>query len=128
MKALLDTHAFIWWVTDDSQLSSTARSVIGDPNNVLFLSSASAWEIIIKVRLGKLDLPESPEIYIPSRLIINRFESLSIQIIHALQVANLPDLHRGPFDRIIIAQSQVENLPIVTVDSQIHQYSVDIIW
>lgn len=128
MRALLDTHAFIWWVTDDSQLSSTARSVIGDPNNVLFLSSASAWEIIIKVRLGKLDLPESPEIYIPSRLIINRFESLSIQIIHALQVANLPDLHRDPFDRIIIAQSQVENLPIVTVDSQIHQYSVDIIW
>jgi PIN domain nuclease of toxin-antitoxin system len=78
--------------------------------------------------LRKLNLPEPPETYIPSRLIINRFESLSIQIIHALQVANLPDLHRDPFDRIIIAQSQAENMPIVTVDSQIHQNPVDIIW
>jgi PIN domain nuclease of toxin-antitoxin system len=128
MRALLDTHAFIWWVTDDSQLSSIAYSIIADPSNELFLSSASAWEIVIKVRLGKLSLPEPPETYIPSRLRINKFQSLPIQMIHALQVANLPDLHRDPFDRIIIAQSQVKKMSILTVDSQIIQYPVDIIW
>lgn len=128
MRVLLDTHAFIWWVTDNVQLSPTARNVIADPDNVLFLSSASAWEIVIKVRLGKLDLPEPPETYIPSRLIMNRFESLSIQMAHALQVVNLPALHQDPFDRILIAQSQVEEMPIITVDNKIIQYSVDVIW
>ncbi|MGB6296668.1 MAG: type II toxin-antitoxin system VapC family toxin [Rivularia sp. (in: cyanobacteria)] len=78
MKALLDTHAFLWWVTEDSRLSSTARNIITDSNNQLFLSTASAWEIVIKARLGKLTLPEPPEIYIPNRLTVNRFESLSI--------------------------------------------------
>ena len=128
MKALLDTHAFIWWVTDDSRLSSTARGIIADEGNVLFLSAASAWEIVIKVRLGKLNLPEPPETYIPSRLTMNRFESLPIQMVHALQVVNLPDFHRDPFDRIIIAQSQVEKMPIVTVDTQVTRYPVDVIW
>jgi len=128
MKALLDTHAFIWWVTDDSQLSSTARSIIAEPRNILFLSAASAWEIVIKVRLRKLNLPEHPKTYVPSRLTINRFESLPIRMVHALQVANLPELHRDPFDRIIIAQSQVEKMPIVTVDSLMTQYPIDIIW
>ena len=128
MRAMLDTYAFIWWVTNDSQLSSTAKTIIADPGNLLFLSAASAWEIVIKVRLGKLTLPEAPESYIPSRLKINRFESLSIQLVHALQVTHLPDLHRDPFDRIIIAQSQIENIPIVTVDSQIMQYPVNVIW
>lgn len=128
MRALLDTHAFIWWVTDDTRLSSTARSIIVDPGNVLFLSAASGWEIVIKVRLGKLTLPDVPERYIPSRLEMNRFESLPIQMVHALQVTNLPDLHRDPFDRILIAQSQVEKAPIMTVDSQITQYPVNVIW
>lgn len=123
MRALLDTHAFLWWVTDDAQLSDTARTVISDPGNVLFLSAASAWEIVIKNRTGKLSLPERPEQYIPSRLVANRFESLPIQTIHALQVANLPDYHRDPFDRILVAQSQVEKLPIITIDNQIIQHS-----
>jgi PIN domain nuclease of toxin-antitoxin system len=128
MRALLDTHAFIWWVTDDTRLSSTARNIITHPENILFLSAASAWEIVIKVRLGKLSLPELPETYIPSRLIINKFESLPIQMTHALQVFNLPALHQDPFDRILIAQSQVEKMPIITVDNKIIQYPVDVIW
>ena len=128
MRALLDTHAFLWWVTDDSRLSSTAQRIITEPGNSLFLSAASAWEIVIKVRLGKLTLPDAPEIYIPNRLELNRFESLPIQIVHTLQVTNLPDLHRDPFDRIIIAQSQVEKMPILTVDRRITQYPVDVIW
>jgi PIN domain nuclease of toxin-antitoxin system len=128
MRALLDTHAFIWWVTNDTRLSSTARNIITHPKNILFLSAASAWEIVIKVRLGKLSLPEPPETYIPSRLIMNRFESLSIEMTHALQVINLPALHQDPFDRILIAQSQVEKMPIITIDSKIVQYPVDVIW
>ncbi|MBD2489946.1 type II toxin-antitoxin system VapC family toxin [Aulosira sp. FACHB-615] len=128
MRALLDTHTFIWWVIDDNRLSSTARNIIADPGNNLFFSAASAWEIVIKVRLGKLNLPEPPETYIPSRLTINRFESLPIQMNHALQVVNLPALHQDPFDRIIIAQSQVEKMPIITVDNKITQYPVDVIW
>ena len=128
MRALLDTHAFIWWVTDDTRLSSPARSIIVDPGNVLFLSAASAWEIVIKVRLRKLTLPDVPERYIPSRLEMNRFDRLPIQMVHAMHVTNLPDLHQDPFDRILIAQSQVEKVPIITVDSQITQYPVDVIW
>ncbi|MBU7585687.1 MAG: type II toxin-antitoxin system VapC family toxin [Nostoc sp. TH1S01] len=128
MRALLDTHTFIWWVIDDNRLSSTARNIIADPENNLFFSAASAWEIVIKVRLGKLNLPEPPETYIPSRLTINRFESLPIQMNHALQVVNLPALDQDPFDRIIIAQSQVEKMPIITVDNKITQYPVDVIW
>ena len=128
MRALLDTHAFLWWVTDDPQLSSTSRSIIANSGNILFLSVASVWEIIIKTKSGKLTLPEPVEEYIPNRLALNRFESLDIQLTHTLQVATLPNIHRDPFDRILIAQSQVENLPIVTIDQKIVQYSVEIIW
>jgi PIN domain nuclease of toxin-antitoxin system len=128
MRALLDTHAFIWWVTNDPQLSANARNVIADSGNILFLSLVSAWEIIIKNKLGKLTLPEPVEQYIPSRLSINRFESLPIQMSHVLQVASLPSIHRDPFDRILIAQSQVENLPIVTIDQLITQYLIQTIW
>ncbi|BAY29519.1 hypothetical protein NIES2107_13620 [Nostoc carneum NIES-2107] len=128
MRALLDIHAFIWWVTNDPQLSTNARNAIADPSNVLYLSVVSAWEIIIKNKLGKLTLPEPVEEYIPSRLAINRIESLPIQMSHVLQVASLPNIHRDPFDRILIAQSQVEYLPIITIDQQITQYSVPTIW
>ncbi|MFN6487669.1 MULTISPECIES: type II toxin-antitoxin system VapC family toxin [unclassified Nostoc] len=128
MRVLLDTHAFLWWVTDDPQLSSTSRTIIADSGNILFLSVASVWEIVIKTKSGKLTLPESVEEYIPNRLALNRFESLDIQMTHTLQIATLPNIHRDPFDRILIAQSQVENLPIVTIDQKIAQYSVEIIW
>ncbi|MEH2274427.1 MAG: type II toxin-antitoxin system VapC family toxin [Nostoc sp.] len=128
MRALLDTHAFIWWVTDDSQLSANARNLIADSGNILFLSVVSTWEIVIKNKLGKLTFPEPVEQYIPSRLAINRFESLPIQMSHVLQVASLPSIHRDPFERILIAQSQIENLPIVTIDQQITQYLVQTIW
>lgn len=128
MRVLLDTHAFIWWVTNDSQLSDAARAYIADPDNDVFLSTASAWEIVIKVNIGKLILPEPPESYIPSRLASNQLESLPIQMNHVLQVSALPNHHRDPFDRILIAQSQVEQMPILTADNLIDQYSVNVIW
>jgi PIN domain nuclease of toxin-antitoxin system len=128
MNALLDTHTFIWWVADAPQLSKTAKAFIANPDNKIFFSAASAWEIVIKVGTGKLTLPKEPDIYITSRLTSNRFQILPIELSHTLQIAKLPDLHRDPFDRIIIAQSQITGMPILTVDRLIIQYPVDIIW
>lgn len=128
MRILLDTHAFLWWVMNDSQLSDTAQSLITDPNNNVLFSTASAWEIVIKVNIGKLTLPESPTTYIPSRLASNQFEPMSIQMNHVLQVVNLPNYHRDPFDRILIAQSQVEQTTILTIDRLIIQYPVKTLW
>jgi PIN domain nuclease of toxin-antitoxin system len=128
MNALLDTHAFLWWVIDDFQLSQTAKSIIADPTNTIYLSVVSAWEIIIKERTGKLTLPEPPEIYIPSRLVSNRLIGLDVQMQHVLQIASLPDHHRDPFDRLLIAQSQIESIPLITADRLISQYEVNVIW
>jgi PIN domain nuclease of toxin-antitoxin system len=128
MKLLLDTHVFLWWVSDDSQLSLTAREMIADSDNTIYFSVVSAWEIIIKVGTSKLSLPESPEIYIPSRLISNQFESLSVLMPHVLRINSLPNFHKDPFDRLLIAQSLVEDIPIITVDSLIIQYPVKTIW
>ncbi len=103
MRSLLDTHAFIWWTTNDPQLSSTASNAIANSSNAVFLSVASAWEITIKVKTGKLILPSSPQDYIPSRIVENSFEILSIELAHVLTVWNLPAHHRDPFDRILVA-------------------------
>ena len=124
----IDTHTFIWWVTDAPQLSETAKASIANPDNKLFFSLAGAWEIIIKVGTGKLSIPEEPDIYLNSRITDNRFEVLQIELPHVLQVAKLPDLHRDPFDRIIIAQSQITGMPILTIDRLIVQYDVEVIW
>jgi PIN domain nuclease of toxin-antitoxin system len=128
MKVLLDTHAFIWWVTNDPQLSQTARATIADPDNTILFSVVNAWEIIIKQGTGKLTLPEPAETYIPSRIAANQFVTLPINLSHILQVASLPDLHRDPFDRLLIAQSQTEQIPIVSIDRYIVQYPVNVIW
>ena len=128
MNALLDTHTFLWWVMDAPQLSETAKAFIANPDNQLFFSVAGAWEIIIKVGTGKLSIPEEPDSYLNSRITDNRFEILQIELSHVLQVAKLPDLHRDPFDRIIIAQSQVTGMPILTINRLIVQYDVDAIW
>ena len=128
MNALLDTHTFLWWVMDAPQLSETAKAFITNPDNKLFFSVAGAWEIIIKVGTGKLSIPEEPDIYLNSRITDNRFEVLQIELPHVMQVAKLPDLHRDPFDRIIVAQSQVTGMPILTIDRLIVQYDIEIIW
>ena len=128
MKVLLDTHAFIWWITDDERLSSHARSIITNGDNELLVSSASGWEIVIKARLGRIHLPDKPESFIAEQLNINAIQSLPIQMSHALHVYNLPYHHRDPFDRMIIAQAQVEDLPILTMDPQIAKYEIMVIW
>ena len=128
MRALLDTHVFLWWVTDDAHLSSRARAIIADGDNEVFLSAASGWEMAIKTRLGKLHLPDNPASFVFEQLRINAIEPLAIQMTHALRVYSLPGHHRDPFDRILVAQAQVERMPIITADPQVAQYDVEIVW
>ena len=128
MKAILDTHAILWWITNNPQLSQTVRDIISDSGNILYFSVASSWEIIIKAQTGKLPLPEPPTQFIQSCLTVNRFVSLPIDLSHVLQVDNLLNHHKDPFDRILIAQAQAENIPIVTIDHLIVQYPVQTIW
>lgn len=128
MKAILDTHTFLWWNLNDPHLSPTARNFIADGSNELFLSAASAWEIAIKAARGRLILPETPEHYLAQRMRLHHLQPLPIQLSHALHVYNLPALHQDPFDRLLVAQSQLEELPILTADPEISRYAINIIW
>lgn len=128
MKALLDTHTFLWWIADDPQLSLAARQVIGDGATALFLSVASGWEIAIKSRLGKLKLPADLQGFVAEQMRINAIQVLPVAMIHALHVHSLPDHHRDLFDRLLVAQSQIERMPILTGDAQIARYDVSVIW
>jgi PIN domain nuclease of toxin-antitoxin system len=113
---------------DDPQLSEAAREFIRDGKNEVFLSAASAWEIAIKCARGRLILPGDPGQYVADRMVTHHFLPLPVQISHALQVFNLPDIHQDPFDRLLVAQSQMEDLPILTGDSLIPLYGVSVIW
>lgn len=128
MRLLLDTHAFLWWVGDDPRLPPSARRLIGGPRNEIFFSAVSAWEIVIRSVMDKTSLPESPERFVPAQLRENAFVALPVSISHALAVARLPDIHRDPFDRLIVAQAVVEDLTIVTRDEQISRYPVRVAW
>jgi len=128
MKVLVDILTFIWWNTDDPLLSVRAKEIIADGNNEVFLSAASVWEITIKTAKGRLVLPEPPAQYVASRMSLYRFQSLAVQISHAAHVFELPPYHSDPFDRVLIAQSQVESLPLVTKDDDIRRYDLEIIW
>ncbi len=128
MRALLDTLTFLWWNMGDPQLSQRVHEFIADGRNELYFSAASAWEIALKTGRGKLVLPEPPEKYLATRLALHRIQALPIQVSHALRVYELPELHRDPFDRLLVVQSQMENLPIVTSDEHIRSYDVETIW
>jgi PIN domain nuclease of toxin-antitoxin system len=128
MRVLLDTHSFLWWVTDDPRLSPRAREIMSDGENRLFFSAASAWEIAIKAGLGRLTFSEPIAPFVLAQLAENAIEGIPIGLSHALHVCSLPDHHRDPFDRMLVAQSQIENLPIVTGDPLIARYAVETIW
>lgn len=123
MRLLLDTHVFLWLLAQPERLGKRLR-LVEDPANELLLSSASSWEIAIKVRLGRLDLPDSPSRYVPDRMRAIGAEPLSVEHSHALGVAELPLLHRDPFDRILVAQARHLELTIVTADPDIARYDV----
>ena len=125
---MLDTHAFLWWITDDPRLSLKVRDLIADGQNELFLSAASAWEIAIKAQIGRLHLSDKPDVLIPDQLSRNSIQALPIHFRHALHVFDLPNHHRDPFDRMIIAQAELENLPIISSDKIFNQYGVEVVW
>lgn len=128
MKALLDTHAFLWWVTDNPKLSPTAKDFIIAPNNTIYLSAVSGWEMAIKWSIGKLTLPIQPDIFVKKQMEINNFTPLPIQMAHGLYVHELPEIHKDPFDRLLIAQSKLENLLLISADTVFQQYPVSLLW
>jgi PIN domain nuclease of toxin-antitoxin system len=125
---LLDTHAFLWWVEDDQRLPSAVRAAIADAQEPVHFSAVSAWEIAIKVHLGRLRLAARPDRFVPEHVRLNAFRPLPVSIQHALGVHGLPDHHTDPFDRLLIAQAQREGLEIVSGDSRIGAYDVNVRW
>jgi PIN domain nuclease of toxin-antitoxin system len=128
VRALLDAHAVLWWGTDDRRLSPSARAVMADGSSELFVSVASIWELAIKQAKGDLDVPTGIEAFIDERIRRNRWQELPIDRRHVLRAAGLPGIHRDPFDRMLIAQAQIERLPIITIDPAITRYDVETIW
>ena len=127
MKLLLDTHCWLWTMHDPIKLNKKVRTLIENPEVTVFLSAASIWEIAIKVKLGKLKLPSDVEQYVFRRMKEEQFTELPISSRHAARVGALPEHHRDPFDRILVAQAQCEELALVTADRQLAAYEVKII-
>jgi PIN domain nuclease of toxin-antitoxin system len=123
VKLLLDTQCWLWWFAEPDRLNEEAIEYIADERNELWFSVASIWEIGIKVSLGKLPLPEPVDSYISSRMVQLGLLYLAIRAPHALRAAALPLHHRDPFDRMLIAQAQIEGMTLVSADSMFNQYS-----
>lgn len=128
MTLLLDTHAFLWWVEGAPALGRRARAAVSNPDNEVFLSVASCWELAIKLSLGKLRLTQSLERFIPEQLTRNGFALLGIEFRHVARVAGLPFHHRDPFDRVLVAQALVDELAIVSADGVFRKYGVTVVW
>lgn len=124
MKVLIDTHVFLWFM-EGVRLPSNARNFLQDTlNNEIFVSFVTAWEISIKYGIGKLKIPDVPEIWVVDRIRRAGFLQLPVAIQHTLRVHNLPPIHKDPFDRLLISQANVENLTIITADPNFSKYQV----
>jgi PIN domain nuclease of toxin-antitoxin system len=128
VRALLDTHALLWWLADDAALTRAARRIIADTKNTIVVSAASAWEIAIKVRLGKLPTAASLTADFAGILGREGFELLSISAEHAIRAGLLPGTHKDPFDRMLIAQAQAENLPILSNEAAFDAFGIRRLW
>lgn len=128
MKLLLDTQCWLWWFAQPERLNEEAIAHIADETNALWLSVASIWEMGIKVAIGKLPLPEPIDSYIPSRMVLLNMRSLEITASHALQASMLPLHHRDPFDRMLVAQAQMEDMMLVSADPMFRLYNVSMVW
>jgi PIN domain nuclease of toxin-antitoxin system len=128
VRLLLDTHALLWWLLDDRRLSASARAAIETTANVTFVSAASAWEIAIKAGKGKLRLPPHAESRIKNEMARGGFIELAVTWNHAFAVRNLTGPHLDPFDRLLIAQSQIEGLTMITNDRAMRRYQLDLLW
>jgi PIN domain nuclease of toxin-antitoxin system len=127
-RFLLDTNAFLFWCAGGKKLTSRARKAIENPRNELLLSAVSTWEIAIKFALDKLDLPEPPARFVPSRMQQHAIAGLAFEHHDALAIADLPDHHDDPFDRALIAQALERDLAIVTSDQRFADYGVTVEW
>lgn len=128
MKLLLDTHAFLWFVEENAKLSSIARSAIENPQNQKWVSIASCWEISIKVGIGKLQVSDPVDMFLNRELTANGFSILPIELRHVTHVSGLTPHHRDPFDRLLIAQSQIEGFRLVSGDFAFDEYGVTRVW
>lgn len=128
MRLLLDTHTLIWWLTEDSSLPASARRLIASRNHEVLVSAVSAWEIATKVRLGRLEAAADLARDFSAYLSQERFETLSISIEHGIRAGSLPGSHKDPFDRMLVAQAQLENLAIISNDTELDGYGVSRIW
>jgi PIN domain nuclease of toxin-antitoxin system len=128
LKLLVDTHCWLWYLLSPEKLNSSARELLQDREHDFYLSTASAWEIVIKYDLGKLEIPLKPTEYIPKRLAILDHFSLPITLAHVLEVEKLPRHHKDPFDRILVAQARVDSLKLITADDILRRYDVPLVW
>jgi PIN domain nuclease of toxin-antitoxin system len=128
VKILIDTQCWLWWFLAPERLNARAHEIIAERRHPLYLSAASSWEIAIKVGLGKLDLPEAPSRYVPSRLADEGMSALPIEHVHALGVADLPPVHDDPFDRLLVSQARHERAALMTADPQLLAYDVETVW
>jgi len=126
MKILLDTHIFLWYINGDKRLSDDKRASIQDLNNEAYLSVVSIWEVIIKYQIGKLQLPQPPEIYLPAQRKKHQILSLTLDEASVTHLGQLPSIHRDPFDRMLICQSNVHDLSLMSDDEIIQKYAVKI--
>ena len=128
MRILLDTCTFLWVITEAPELSARARELFADPANEVFLSSVSTWEISVKYALGRLPLPESPERFIPTQRKQHGVQTLPLEESATLHLVRLPELHKDPFDRMLICQAMIHGMVIMTPDALILQYPVPSTW
>ena len=128
MRVLLDTHALLWWLDGDKRLPLRVRRVIEDERTAVFVSAASVWEITTKARLGKLPGAETVAADVPTAVAAQGFEALPVSLLHAQRAGGLAADHRDPFDRMLIAQAQLENLHLVTNDEAFDDMGVDRFW
>ncbi len=128
MKYLLDTHAFIWLDSDPDKLSAKVVELCSNSENQLLLSIASVWEMQIKIQLGKLKLPASLAETITGQQAANAIQLLPIELPHVLELSSLPDHHKDPFDRLLIAQARIEKAHLISSDPQIVKYPITVVW
>jgi PIN domain nuclease of toxin-antitoxin system len=126
-RYLIDTQVWLWMQADPDRLSDETRAIVQDVRNNILFSAASAWEIAIKYRLGTLPLPEAPASYVPDRMRRSGTSPLPVDHAHVLRTAELPDHHRDPFDRVLVAQAQLLDLTIVTAGEQLSAYDVAVV-
>ncbi|MBT3272947.1 MAG: type II toxin-antitoxin system VapC family toxin [Spirochaetales bacterium] len=128
MNYILDTHTFLWWIGDDERLSKQVFDIVADKNNKIYFSAVSAWEISIKIRIGKLTVAEDPDKFLTDNINENGFLVMPINLIHSTKIFHIPNTHRNPFDQMLAAQSLSEKMPLLSEDSKIAELGAELIW